>query len=295
MILVDFNQVLIGNLMMQVGSNPNIEIKEDLVRHMVLNTLLSYRKKFSKEYGELVLCIDYTFNYWRKDHFKYYKATRKKKRKESPFDWELIYQTLNKIRDEVRETFPYKVIQVEDAEADDIIAVLSKKTQNDDLVQAGLIQEKKPVLIISSDKDFLQLQKYDNVKQYSPMKRRFITTDDPDAFLKDHILRGDVSDGIPNFLSSDDVFMIEGKRQTPLRSAKVDVWMNQEPEEFCDDKMLRNYYRNKTLIDLSCIPEDIEKAILDEYEKEPKGARNKLHKYFIKNRLKHLTESIGEF
>lgn len=294
MILVDFNQVLISNLMSQIGSSGDSEIKEDLVRHMVLTSLLSYKKKFGKEYGEVVLCVDYIYNYWRKDIFPYYKAGRKKSRAKSKFNWPKIYETLNMIRSEITEHFPYKVIEVKDAEADDIIAILCKFSQTMEVKKRGLFYDKEPVMIVSGDKDFLQLQKYKNVKQFSPMKRKMLTIDNADVFLKEHIMMGDVSDGVPNFLSEDDTFMVEGKRQKPLYKKKIQQWVDKDPKEFCDDIMYRNYKRNEVLIDLSCIPSEIEDNIIETYEKYECSDKS-LYTYFVKKKLKHFLECVGDF
>jgi len=295
MILIDFNQTLISNLMSQIGSNPNAEISEDLIRHMVLSTILSYKKKFSGDYGELIFCAD-DKNYWRKKIFPYYKANRKKFRDTSKFDWNLIFTTLNKIRDEIKEVFPYLVIQIESAEADDIIGTLSRYSQHNDLEQVGLFTEPKPLLIISGDKDFLQLQKYSNIKQYSPLQKRYLISDDPKKFLLEHIMLGDSGDGVPNFLSQDSVFVTEGVRQKPVRKTKLKEWLEKErPEDFCDEVMLRNYKRNEKLIDLDQTPSDIQEKIISAYESKKTGDKRKMMNYFVVNKLKYLIDSISEF
>lgn len=295
MILVDFNQTLISALMSQVGSNPNANLSEDLIRHMVLSTILSYKKKFSDEYGELIFCAD-DKNYWRKSVFPFYKANRKKARDASKFDWNLIFNTLNKIRGEIREVFPYSVIQIESAEADDVIATLCKYSQSQDLKRVGFITQPQKVLILSGDKDFLQLQVYSNVKQFSPLQKKYITTDDPKKFLIEHIINGDSGDGVPNFLSDDKVFVTDGMRQKPIRKAKLDEWLTfDSPEKFCDSDMLRNYKRNQELIDLNYIPESIQSTIVLAYQNRVKGDRKKMFNYFVSNRLKYLMDNISEF
>jgi hypothetical protein len=295
MLLIDFNQTLISNLMSQIGSNPNANLSEDLIRHMVLSSILSYKKKFSDEYGELVFCAD-DKNYWRKKVFPFYKANRKKARDASKFDWNLIFNTLNKIRAEIKEIFPYSVIQVETAEADDVIATLCKYTQTNELKRVGFMTEPQKVLILSGDKDFLQLQKYSNVKQFSPLLKKYLTTDDPKKFLMEHIISGDSGDGVPNFLSQDTVFVTEGVRQKPIRKVKVDEWLKiGDPEKFCDDVMLRNYKRNESLISLDLIPKEIEDSIVSTYERKIVGDRRKMFNYFVANKLKYLMDSISEF
>jgi 5'-3' exonuclease len=288
MILIDLNQVMISNLMMQVNSNASNPIDENMVRHMVLNSIRMYNVKFKDEYGDIVICCD-DKKYWRRDYFPYYKAGRKKDREASPFDWNMIFETLNKVRDEIKEYFPYKVIQVDKTEADDVIATLTHKFG---VPLKNSTTEK--ILILSSDKDFMQLQKFANVEQYSPMGKKFLRTNNPEAFLKEHIIRGDRSDGIPNFMSSDDTFVVEA-RQKPVTEKKLNKWLEEEPESFCDEVMLRNYKRNELLIDLSKIPTEYQEKILDAYENTPKRGREKLLNYFIQNRMKQLLEHIQEF
>jgi len=282
-ILIDLNQVLISNLMQQINSNPKVKLDENLIRHMVLNSLRSYVKQFKEKYGEIIICCD-SKKYWRRDVFPFYKSNRKKARDESGFDWTLIFETLNKIRDELKENFPYKVIDVEGAEADDVIGVLSAR-----------LSPSEDILILSSDKDFVQLQKYPNVAQYSPILKRFVKSDNPHQYIKEHIIRGDRGDGIPNFLSADNVFAL-GERQKVINKKKLDEWLKLKPEEFCvNENMLRGYKRNQMLVDLDFIPEAISAQIVEAYENVKPGNKQKMFNYFVEKRLKNLMEVIQEF
>jgi len=282
MIIFDFNQVAISNLMEQIGSSKT-PVDESLVRHMILNTIRTYVKKFKAEFGPNIIIACDNKKYWRREIFPYYKANRKKSRESSGHDWNSIFDCLNKIRDELREHSPYKVIEVDTAEADDIIAVLSIKHSANERV-----------MILSSDKDFAQLQKYPNVEQYSPILKKFIKEPLPSAQLKQLVIRGDKSDGIPNILSKDDTF-VEGVRQKPITEAKIINWMNQKPEEFCTEEMLRNYNRNEILIDLTRIPENLKQNIIDTYESSKGRTRQEFMNYMVANRLKNLIEVIDEF
>lgn len=282
-ILIDLNQVLISNLMQQINSNPKEKLDESLIRHMVLNSLRSYIRQFKSKYGEIIIACD-SKKYWRRDVFAFYKSNRKKDREKSDFDWHLIFETLNKIRDELKENFPYKVIDVEGAEADDIIGVLAPR-----LASSG------EVLILSSDKDFVQLQKYDNVIQYSPILKKFVEVDNPAQYVKEHILKGDRGDGIPNFLSPDNTFAL-GERQKTINKKKLEEWINKSPEEFCiTELMLRGYKRNQMLVDLDFIPETIQSAIVSSYETTKAGNKQKMLNYFIDKKLRNLIECLDEF
>lgn len=278
-ILIDYSQVFISNIIKQLNIG-TIDIEEDLIRHTVLNTLRHYRSRFKKKYGELIICCD-NRKYWRKQLFKYYKAHRKKAREDSDIDWNLLFECLNKIKKEIKDTFPYITMEVESTEADDIIAILSEHITDNNV-------------IVSSDKDFGQLTKFAWVHQYSPARKDFIVIDNPLEFKREHIMRGDRGDGIPNFLSSDSC-LVDGVRQTPINYRKIDNWKKLNPEIFCDRKMLKGYKRNQLLVDFDYIPEDIKQLILDEYNNYSSNGRGKIFNYFVDNRLKLLMEQIGEF
>jgi len=282
MIIFDYNQVAISSLMEQIGSSKK-SVEENLVRHMILNVIRTYVKKFKETHGpEVVIACD-NRNYWRREYFPQYKASRKKNRDASGHDWNSIFDCLHKIKTELKEHSPYKVIDVDTAEADDIIATLTI---------AKSAHEK--VMILSSDKDFAQLQKYPNVQQYSPILKKFIVEPLPSVQLKQMIIRGDKGDGIPNILTQDNVF-IDGGRQKPITEAKIINWLNQKPDEFCNDEMFRNYKRNELLIDLTKIPETLQKSIIDTYESSAGNPKQKFMNYMIANKLKNLLEVIHEF
>jgi hypothetical protein len=285
MILVDLNQVLLAGLMAQIANSKNVKLEESLIRHMILNIIRSHLKNFRKEYGEVVLCSD-NRKYWRKEYFPFYKAGRKKSRKNSDLDWHLIFDMLAKFKVELRENFPYKVIDVEGAEADDIIGTL---------VPRHIMNEN--ILIISSDGDFLQLQMYNGrsdytVKQYNPTQKKFLISENPLEELKQKIINGDKGDGIPNILSPSDTFVRE-IRQKVMTEAKLTKFMSEHYTEY-DENSKIGFTRNQTLIDLRNIPGDIQSKIINNYE-ETVPVKGKLLDYFIANKLFNLMEVIEEF
>lgn len=281
MIIVDFNQVMISNLMMQIGNHTNIPIEEGLFRHMVINSLRSYKQKFGDEYGEMIIACD-DKNYWRKQIFPYYKANRKKNREESELNWTNIFDIFNKIKQEIKDNLPYPVIQVDTAEADDIIASLVKHTN-----------DVHKIIILSGDKDFVQLQTQSNVKQYDPVRKKWITHDNPERFLVEHILKGDVGDGIPNVLSDDDTFVAD-KRQKPLTQKKINKIYN-DGAVLLDSTTDRNFMRNKHMVDLSMVPDSIRTEVINKYLSEQGKDKSKLFNYFINYKLKNMMENIGDF
>lgn len=276
---------MISAIMEQINytkSSKDSDINEELVRHIILNIIRTYVKKF-KSYGTVVLACD-NKNYWRKQIFPNYKYGRKKAREKSDLDWNLIFKCINTVRDELIEFSPYKVINVESVEADDIIAVLAIKTSRNE-----------KVMILSSDKDFAQLQKYENIEQYSPILKKFIKESNPQKNLKELIIRGDPGDGIPNILSSDDTF-VENIRQKPIRENKLNEWLNLRPEEFCaNDEMLKNYKRNEALINLEMIPSEIKVKIIETYDNQKPATKSQFLNYMISKRLRNLIDVIHEF
>ena len=284
MILVDMNQISLASVMMHLNITMRDSVEPGMVRHMILNSLRMYRQMFGEEYGELVICYD-SKHYWRRDYYPEYKAGRKKTRDTSGHDWNDIFDFLNMMKEEIKDNFPYKVLEVYGAEADDIIAALCHELEFDN----------GKTLILSGDKDFVQLQKYKNVTQYSPITKKFVNGIDPNEYLYEHILKGDTGDGVPNVLSPDNTF-VDGLRQKPLSKKKIAEWAGPMCEQMLpDDETKRNYQRNKKLIDLSESPNELFMECLQTYQEAPEGDRSKLLNYFIKNRLQELMNSIGDF
>jgi len=283
MIILDFNAISIASIIVQ-----KVNMDENIIRHMILNSIRMYRTKFKKEYGEIVLATD--ARSWRKNYYPEYKANRKISREKSDMDWNEAFRIITMIREEIKENFPYKVVHIEGCEADDIIGTLVENTY-----EFGNYEN---VLIVSSDKDFVQLQKYDNVKQFSPLKKNFIIENNPKLFLVEHILKGDSGDGVPNVLSDDDVFINQDKRQKPLSKKKMDEII----KDISDGELLyaaswyRNYSRNKKLIDLSETPNEIKSEIINNFtEQETQQNKGKVFPYLIAKNCTQLIESVQEF
>jgi len=277
-LLIDWNQVIISGILSQSKSNV---LEEDLLRHIILNTLRYNVKKF-KEYPNVIICLD-SKNYWRKEIFPHYKAHRKSMREKSSLDWNMIFKILNQFKEDLKEHFPYKTIEVDGAEADDIIGTLTPR-----------LASSEKVLILSSDADFKQLQKYPNVKQYNPMLNVYVTSKNPIKDLKEKVIRGDSGDGIMNILSNDDVFVTK-TRQKPISTKKLEGWLDQNPKDCFSEEIYRNYIRNDTLINFEHIPPTIKEEIVTTYENITPNSKTKLFSYLVQNRLTNLIDSISEF
>jgi hypothetical protein len=283
MILIDLNQVLLAGLMVQIAGQKNVKLEEDLIRHIALNILRGHVKQFKAEYGEVILCCD-NRKYWRKDFFPFYKAHRKKARAESSLDWNMIFNILGNLKEDLKKYFPYRVIDVDGAEADDIIGTL-----------VPLYANKEKVLILSSDGDFLQLQMWGkNVKQYNPTQKKYVISKEPLAELKQKIITGDSGDGIPNIMSPSDTF-VRGVRQKVLTENRMTNFMSKDFAEYEDETARIGFSRNQTLIDLRQIPTEIKNSIIDTYNNTKPAPRMKLMNYFMEKKLKNLMEVIEEF
>ena len=284
MVLIDLSQVMISNVMLQVGQHTDA-IQPDLLRHMILNTIRSLKTKFGAEYGELIICAD-DRKYWRRDYFPPYKGNRKADREKSGIDWHALFDMLNVIKQEIKDNFPYRVVQVEGAEADDVIGSICME-------YGQILNSDDKILILSGDKDFVQLQVYGNVTQYDPVRKKSLTAADPDNFREHLILAGDRGDGVPNMLSPDRC-IVEGLRQKPLRETKIDELLKADfktlPEE-----IQRNWMRNRMLIDLRAIPQSIQDTVLQEFNAQAGKSRTKIFSYLIQHKMKMLMESINEF
>jgi hypothetical protein len=281
MILIDYSQIALSNIIVQKLND------EQMIRHMILNSIRMYNKRYREEYGQVVICAD-GMNTWRRQYFPEYKGMRRKGKEESTMDWNEIFRIVNLIREEIQENLPYKVLHMEGCEADDIIGALAIRTQE--------FGHGEPVMIVSSDKDFIQLQKYNNVKQFSPIQKKAVTDKNPRTYLFNHVMRGDSGDGIPNVLSKDDTFMSGGK-QTPLRQTRIDDWAANADKlkDYMPEDLYRNYQRNKTLIDLNEIPENIQESIINKYDNQKLPMKMKVLNYLIKKRCTNLIECVEEF
>ena len=297
MMVIDYNQVAIATFMGEIGhrGGSDIEVNVPLLRHMVLNVIRSYKNKFGEEFGEVVIACD-NRHYWRRSIFPFYKAGRKKARSASELDWNAIFDALEMIRNELDEYFPYPVIDVHGAEADDVIGVLAEYSQTSG-ESTGLFDEgtAEPFLVLSGDHDFNQLQKWSNVKQYAPAQKKWIKIKEPaSAVLMEHIITGDKGDGVPNMLSPDNCF-VDGIRQKSIRKNLLSEWKVTPPEKWITAEMSHGYNRNQLLVDLSKTPQEIKDEIISTYEKQKGGDKSQLLNYFIKHKMKNMLEVMADF
>lgn len=279
-ILVDANQIAISHLMIRNKIENGINI--DTIRKSIVRVIARINKKYGTDYGKVVLCYD-DKSYWRRDIFPFYKKNRKNERDASKYDWDEVFSVLNRIRDEIRLNLPYHVIQVQGAEADDIIASIC--------IHNSRKEEPEPMLILSADKDFIQLHKFPFVKQIDPIRNKWIENDNPVQYLQEHIIRGDRSDGIPNILTCDDA-IVTGKPQKKMSKEKITSLASMAPSEFTNYIRLRNWKRNAELIDFTRIPEAVVERILTTYTRNKPQSSVKLD-YFIQHNIQDLFEEFS--
>jgi 5'-3' exonuclease len=281
MIIIDYNAIAIANIITQ-----KLDVQEDMIRHMILNSIRMYNKKFRKEYGQMVIATD--SSNWRREAFPQYKFKRRDGREESSLDWGEIFRIINLVFEEIGDNLPYKTLKIDGCEADDIIGTLVENTQE--------FGQHDDVMIISADKDFIQLQKYNNVRQFSPMTKKFIQDPNPRRYLFDQILKGDSSDGVPNIFSPDNTF-VDGIRQSPMTKKKMDMYFEnaENLQGVMETEHYRNYCRNKKMIDLSETPQELKGAIINRYNNQKVTHKSRALNYLIKKRCKLLIESVEEF
>jgi hypothetical protein len=292
-ILIDYSQLVIASCLafgsdMDKGKDTKKAI--DIIRHATLSSLLKYKTDYSAKYGEVILCADGGKN-WRRDYFPYYKASRKGSREKSNTDWNTIFSFASELLGELRTIFPYRAIKVDEAEGDDIVAVLTKYLTENDTVQQGLVSDPAPILIVSSDGDFKQLHKFKNVRQWNPLMKKFVAKPEPD-FLLEKVIKGDAGDGVPNVLSPDNIFTVEG-RQKPVTAKVMDRFKSQNG---LSDVEQRNFQRNRTLIDFDYIPNEVQEKILSVYnEQQPKRDLNAIMNYLMEHRCRLLLNDLQAF
>lgn len=285
MLLLDMSGIIFSAAIETFSFGKQLEMNLNTVRHIMLSQILYYKKKFSEEYGYPIMCFDGR-HYWRKQVFPYYKQNRKKSRDSSKFDWNSFFPLYETVSKEIGEILPYYSFKLDEYEADDLIAVLTFNADPDE-----------KIMIVSADKDLIQLQMYNqNVSQYSPKVKRQLTLKGSGYNLVEHIIRGDASDGIPNMFSDDDTFLVKEKRQKRVTAKKIDEALGlDKPEHIANSEdELNRFYRNKKLIDLTEIPD--QDKILKEWKKISSIKKKaSIRPYFIKNRLANLMENIQEF
>jgi hypothetical protein len=267
---------MIANIMVSLYHDPNMIINEGLLRHSILNSIMRLKQRFQDEFGKVVIACDSPAKSWRRHVFPQYKAKRRKDKEDSDIDWVEVYSYINMIREEIKQFLPFPVIEVEGAEADDIIATVVKEFPFERHI------------ICSRDKDLKQLQKYPGVHQFDPVSDKYLEVEDAEKFLFEHIAKGDVSDGIPNILSDADTFIVEGKRQKPVTQKKLDLWRS-DPSQ-----LPMTFIRNKVLIDLDCIPQELVDEIKKEYSVQALKNPN-LMKYFMTHDLANMLANLQNF
>jgi hypothetical protein len=282
MILLDFNGIATkeAQYLYQESHVAIHGIDHNAAKSVLINTLLSYKRKFKNISTEMVICCDDKEN-WRKDIFPQYKANRAKARSKSTIMWKEMYELFDIIRSDVTQYFPWKILRLPRCEADDIIGTLA-------------ISYQQPIIVVSSDKDFGQLLKYSNVSLWSPYTGNYVKIANPKNATLEHVLRGDADDGVPNVLSPDTVFITEGVRQTPLTQKRIVECLEQIANGTADEDLRKRYKRNQEMIEFEKIPKYIQESILNAYQgyKMPK---NDIFNYLVQNQLVNLLPYVNEF
>jgi 5'-3' exonuclease len=292
------------------------EEKLGMSLHLTFSSIQSVIRRFGgSDECHIVFCTE--GRSWRKDFYTPYKANRAVNRasltdEELALD-ALFWETYEELITYLREKTNVSVLRCPTAEADDLIARFIHLHPEDEHY------------IISSDTDFLQLIA-PNVKQFNGVNDQFITLEgyfdsrdrpikdsktkepktlgDPAWILFEKCIRGDSSDNV--FSAYPGVRTKATKKTIGLLDAFADRfekgfnWNSMMMNRWTDHngvehRVLDDYNRNVTLIDLKAQPDDV-KAAVDASIRE--GLKTEpvqnVGFHFLKFAGKHNLAKIGE-
>lgn len=258
----------------------------EFVSHLVFTNVLYTAQKFGAWTGNpMVMALD-SKPYWRTKYyadnrlkfaeyknpkFEKYKGNREK---DDTIPWDAIYQVYTSVMVSLRDFSDFFVVGVDGAEADDVIAVATKH-------YSALGQD---VIVVSSDKDFKQLNRPPHVKVWDPIKKMFIPTMNIEHWKRVHALMGDKGD---NILA---VKPKVGPKTAEKMAPDLDYHLQTDPE------LRERYEFNRTLTDFDRIPEDITKAIVEKIESQGYNYNAmSLLKAFKEFRLSKVAENVHRF
>lgn len=283
MILVDFSGLIIAGAMTQ--KKPVVD--EGMLRHNCINTLLSVKKRFGAKYGEMVICCD-SNNYWRKDIYPHYKGNRVESKEESTFDWKLFYTYLEKIKAEIKEVFPYRLLEINRLEADDIIGTLA-------------LTAKEDTVIYSRDQDFIQCLSNPRVKLWLANEKKLYEKLKPyeaEWHLFEKVCQGDRGDFIPNIFSN--ITDLElGIKQKSCTAKNVELLYKSDTDPLWTETLKKRFEENSKLISLKLVPDNYKEQIKEAFELPVIGSRGKIFGYLTNKKLNalggHFISDLGSF
>lgn len=289
-LLVDLSQIVHATVTATFKEGDKIDVS--MMRHLILSTLKHNVLKFRKDgYEEVVICVDNAMpSYWRREVAYFYKKNRAKAREESDWDWDGYFEGLRTVIEEFKKNMPYVIMDIPKAEADDSIAVLTKK----------LTLEGHKVMIISSDGDFTQLHKFPNVSQYSPMMKKLVKakSGSPALDLMTKLIKGDKKDNVASINVRSDFWYtrVDGERTPSTKTKFIEECLDaSDISELLSETQYQRFKENQVMIDFEFIRQDIKDAILDLYNNYKKPGKGKIYPYFVKSGLSKLIKDVGDF
>lgn len=247
----------------------------DMMGYIIVDSI--YRSMLKTKSNEVIIALDST-NVWRKDIFPRYKESRKKQREKVKIDWSKFYGEQNKIFEDISRYLPFKVLQVDRTEADDVIGVIVLNYKN------------KSFVIISTDEDYKQLLSK-RTKLYQPIKKKWVECSNPEKFIVMKCLDGQVKDGIFNVITPID--WPAEKRKPSLGEEKVRRIIDGGYEDWLvSEGAVERFDLNRKLIDFNCVPENIKKNIIEKYKNYKLPNLEEAYNFFKQRNFKSYLEDF---
>lgn len=269
-LLIDWSNLAMRNLLV-MPYDPTDQVKFVSWKNMMLRSL----KKIFKEHeaSKVIICLEGHGN-WRKQYYPEYKANRVGAREASKIDFDAFFKAQDEFVGNLAALLSnVQFLRVPHAEADDLIGVITKKYPN------------WKITLISSDRDFYQLYKYSNYRQYDAIKGKYIEVLDPINYLLEKIILGDAGDNVPKLKAG-----VGPKTAEKIINSEegLEEWLKLENLE-------AEFERNTTLISFDFIPEEVQNDITKAVDawKGTKFKPSEMMNFLVKNSCGGMMSEIG--
>jgi len=217
-----------------------------------MKNLIKFKNMYNIPYENMIVVRDCPREtIWRMNLYPEYKANRKNtcSYKNKKYNIGNIFKHIyNSLYPQLEKQYGFKILKVDNAEADDIIAVLASKIRE--------LDKNRLIVIISNDNDYLQLVNEKTLiwsLQNKLLNTKVETT--AEEILLRKILKGDDSDNIPSLIGNINEKDLNEMIKDPK---KLNEWLDNNPDK------KEGYVSNRKLIDFQFIPDEIKNLIINE-------------------------------